>query len=258
MTDTTVLVVQTIFVGALGAAIGSFLNVVVERTRAEQSFLRGRSKCPHCGRSLHWFEMVPLLSFVALGGACRTCRTRLSVQYLLLESVTATVFMTIWLVFGWTWETPLGWVVAAFMMLIAVYDGKWALVPDEFSLPLIFLGGAWAFLHGLSWSEIVIGGAAGGAFFGLQHLLSRGRWVGTGDIFLGMGLGLLLGWQQLATALILAYLVGACVAAVGIFLRKTKVGMSIAFGPYLMGAGFAAWLFGPAIVMWYLLNVTTF
>ena len=258
MSETTTLIIQTIFAGALGAAVGSFLNVVVLRMRANQPFLHGHSRCPHCGRQLRWWELVPVGSFLALGGRCRTCRHRLSAQYLLLECLTAAVFMTIFLRYGWSFLTPFGWVVGSTMLLIATYDGKWSLIPDEFSY--LFIGSSliWVLIAQQSWLETLYGLFAGAIFFGLQYVLSRGKWIGSGDIFIGLGLGLLLGWRMFFTALVMAYLSGAIVAAIQIIRRRKSVGTTMPFAPYLMAGGFAAWLFGPAIVNWYVLYVARF
>jgi prepilin signal peptidase PulO-like enzyme (type II secretory pathway) len=258
MSATALLAVQTVTIAILGAATGSFLNVVILRTKNERSWLRGRSACPHCGRQLRWWELIPVGSFLALGGRCRRCRRRLSLQYLIVECVTAAVFAMVFLRFGWTWETPVAMVIAASMIMIAVYDGRWALIPDSFSWLFVGSTTVWAALQYRQWLAAVIGLGLGLVFFGLQYWLSRGRWLGSGDIFLGAGLGLLLGWQQLLTALILAYLAGAMVAATRIIARRLTARSTMAFGPYLMAGGLAAWLVGPSIVRWYLLYVTRF
>jgi leader peptidase (prepilin peptidase)/N-methyltransferase len=255
---TGVVVIQTLMAGAFGASIGSFANVIIMRTHAGRSYLTGRSACPHCGRSLRWWELIPVLSFVALGGRCRTCRHRLTLQYILLECLSAAIFMTVWLRFGWTWLMPLGWVVGTVMLIIAIYDFHWSLIPDEFSIFFIIAGLASGLVARIPLWEIALGGGLGAAFFGLQHVLSRGRWVGSGDILLGLGLGLLLGWRDLLVTLVIAYLVGSVIASVQIIRHRASTKKAMAFGPYLMAAGFVVWLWGPAIVQWYLLYVIRF
>jgi len=258
MSESAIIAWQALVIGALGAAVGSFLNVVLVRTAGHRPYLVGRSACPHCGRTLRWYELVPVGSFLMLGGRCRTCRKRLSVQYLLMECLTAALFMLVFLRFGFSLMTPLGMVVVSAMLLIAMYDLRWSLIPDEFSYLLIAAGLLAASVGGVSWVDLMVGVLAGGAFFGGQYLLSRGRWIGSGDIFLGIALGALLGWRALALALGLAYFLGALVAIVQIMRHRTKVGRAMAFGPYLMIGGLLAWLYGEVLINWYLLDVIQF
>ncbi len=236
---------------ALGAAVGSFLNVVVERTRAETSPWRGRSACPHCGRTLAWFELVPIMSWVALGGRCRTCRTRLAVQYLAMEILTAACFLLVWQVYGLSWVTLVGWGVVMAMIALATYDAKWSLLPDEWSLALAGLGIVVALATDRSILDILAGGVIGAGFFAAQWVGSRGRWVGSGDILLGFSLGLLLGWRMFGLALLLGYMSGAIIASIQILRKKLSLQQSMPFGPYLLGAGLIAWLYGSDIVQWY-------
>lgn len=258
MSDATVTALQALIIGAIGASVGSFLNVVIVRIAAERPFIRGRSSCPHCGRTLAWYELVPVGSFLFLGGRCRTCRKRLTVQYLLLECLTAAMFILVFLTFGFSLLTLSGWLVVSAMVLIALYDARWSLIPDQFSYILIGAGLLTAFISNVPLIDVFFGVLAGGAFFGGQFLLSRGRWIGSGDIFLGLGLGALLGWRALAVALGLAYFLGAVYALILILSRRTRLGRSMAFGPFLMVGGLIAWLYGESLINWYLLDVIRF
>lgn len=238
-------------VAALGAASGSFINVVVERTHALTSPWRGRSACPKCRRTLSWFELVPVLSWLALRGKCRTCRARISHQYPLMELLTAVTFFAVWLSFDWSWLTLVGWGIVGLMIALTVYDAKWSLLPDEWSYALAGLGLVAASLSSLSLIDSMIGGAVGAGFFGLQWLASRGRWVGSGDILLGLSLGALLGWRMVGLALLIGYMSGALVAAIQILRRRLTLEQSMPFGPYLLLGGFVAWLYGNSLVDWY-------
>ena len=235
----------------LGLAAGSFLNVLILRTRQAASPWRGRSKCMSCGHALSWHELLPLASFLWLRGKCRHCRAALSWQYPLVEAGTAIVFGLVAWRFGLTWLTVWGWVAASAMMAVAVYDARWSLLPDSFSIALAVAGAGFAAASRLPLADIGLGLAAGVAFFGAQYVLSRGRWVGSGDVLLGGALGLLLGWRMLGLSLLLAYLVGAVVASILLLMRRQKAQGAIAFGPYLVAGAFTAWLWGPGIVDWY-------
>lgn len=237
--------------GAAGAAVGSWLNVIILRLRADRQWWRGRSACPHCGAILRWWEMVPVVSYIALGGRCRKCRQALAWQYLIVEIVSAAGFILVWRQFGFSWLLPAALAVTAAMILVAVYDARWALIPDSFSGLLVGASITAALLNRLPFLDMVIGGLGGGLVFAGQHVLSRRRWVGSGDIWLGLGLGLLLGWRALLLALFLAYMGGALVAMVLIAARKLKPSSTMPFGPYLMAAGFVTWLWGERLIDWY-------
>ena len=241
-----------LLVVCLGAAVGSFINVVVLRTQAQQSWLVGHSHCPHCGATLRWFELVPVVSYLIQRGQCRRCRGRLAVQYILVEAVTALAFMLVFRAFGPNWTTVIGWLVTASMIAIAVYDWRWSLVPDEFSFTLIATAILTSWLMENLLIDIILGAVFGFCFFGLQYALSRGRWVGSAELLLGLGLGILLGWKWLGLALLVAYMIGALGAAILIATRRAKRSSLIPFAPILMLGGFIAWLWGPNVVQWYL------
>ncbi|MBI5466703.1 MAG: prepilin peptidase [Candidatus Kerfeldbacteria bacterium] len=244
-----------VLAGALGAAVGSFLNVIILRTRLGESSVRGRSRCPHCGRDLSWLELIPVASFAWLRGRCRHCRKHISWQYPIVEGLTAAAFIGVVLAQPLTLLTLLSWIVASCLLIIAVYDFRWALLPDGFTLSLAIVGLVSALVGGLPPLEVLLGGLAGAGFFGLQYVLSKKRWVGSGDILLGGALGLLLGWRMLGLALFLAYFIGALVASVLLLLKRQHASASIPFGPYLAIGGYLAWVWGTAIMNWYALHV---
>lgn len=239
----------------LGLAIGSFLNVVIIRTHIATSPWRGRSKCLQCGHALAWYDNIPLVSFSWLRGRCRYCRTVLTWQYPLVEAGTALVFMVVAGQYGLTWWTIWGWMISALMIAIAVYDARWSLLPDSFSIALAIAGFGFALASGVPWLMLLIGGAAGAAFFGLQFLVSRGRWVGSGDILLGAALGLMLGWRMLAVSLQISYLVGALVASVLLLIRRQTTKGAMAFGPFLVLGAWIVWLWGSVLVDWFFSHV---
>lgn len=238
----------------LGLAAGSFLNVLILRTHQETSPWFGRSKCMHCGHRLSWREVFPLASFLWLRGKCRHCKKALSWQYPLVEAVTAVLFVIVVIHFGLSWWTIWAWLITSIMIAIAVYDARWALLPDSFSVSLAIIGAGFAFAFGLPPVEIVLGLVAGLGFFGLQYFASQGRWVGSGDILLGGALGVLLGWRMLGLSLLIAYFVGAIIASILLLLHRQKAQGTMAFGPYLVVGGFVAWLWGEQIVTWYFNN----
>ncbi|MBI2984292.1 MAG: prepilin peptidase [Candidatus Kerfeldbacteria bacterium] len=248
MTDHPVLLV---LVFVLGAAVGSWLNVVILRTHNQTPHWLGRSRCPHCHRTLEWWELIPVVSFIALGGRCRTCHRDLDPQYLIVELLTGVAFLIVWRAMGWTAVLLTAWLVAAAMISIAVYDARWSVIPDSFTLSLALAAILFVTLSRQPWLDSLLGGLVGATFFALQYFLSRRRWVGSGDILLGLALGLLLGWRMLGLALMGAYFLGALSASTLIILRRANHGSAMAFGPYLMLGGFLTWLWGPQVVEWY-------
>ncbi len=240
-----------VIVGLLGAAVGSFLNVVILRTHQDRPWWRGRSACPKCGHDLRWYELIPVFSFVALGGECRYCHHTLTRQYFLVEVLTVIAFIITFAHEGGLLPTLLAWLTVSVMIALAVYDARWSLLPDSFSIVFGLAAALFSVLSHRPVLDILAGGIGGALFFGLQFVLSRRQWVGSGDILLGAGLGLLLGWRWLTLCLFLAYLSGAIVAATLIITRRVKNSGNLAFGPYLLSAGFVSWMWGDRIIDWY-------
>lgn len=238
-----------------GLAIGSFLNVVVLRTQAKVSWL-GRSYCPQCTTQLLWYELLPVVSFMALRGQCRHCTQSISWQYPLVESATAILFA----VFGyWFWSEPLHMVVYLFfvtlLIVLFVYDLRYYLLPDRFTLPGIVLGVIGSQFLGITLLDSIIGMSVGASFFLVQFLWSRGRWVGGGDVRLGAVMGAMLGWPTIIVALLLAYAIGTVVAVILLILRKTNMQGRLPFGTCLTSATIIALLFGPQLLYWYLHDI---
>ena len=236
-----------------GALIGSFLNVIVLRTAGHRSFMTGRSRCPNCGRTLTWFELVPVFSYVMLGGRCRTCKKNISLQYVLMEVLTATTFAIVWLRFGWSLMTVTGWLVTATLLIIAVYDARWSLIPDGFTASLVVAAATVTILGPVNWLNIFLGVVIGAGVFFFQYLVSRGTWVGSGDVLLGGALGLLLGWRLVLGAIGLSYILGA-VVAMPLLLRGGAKKM-MPFGPFLALGSWLVWLWGAWLWQWYLLHL---
>lgn len=219
--------------GAMGLALGSFGNVLIYRLHANQTIL-GRSQCPSCHRTLTWYELFPVLSFVVLGGKCRTCRHRISVRYPIVELGAMAVFLFA------VWLNPIDPLIAFFTALVlyflwlaCAFDATYQQVPDLFTLLIALIAFIVTLITGDIFSSL-LGAALMLMWFGGQWLLSRGSFVGTGDIFLATALGFWFGWPQALVLLIVSYMVGAiivlCMMALGIINKHKK---RIAFVPFL-------------------------
>lgn len=248
-----------------GLAVGSFLNCVIYRLGKKKSFLKGRSFCPHCRHGLSWLDLIPVFSFFLLKAKCRYCHKKISWQYPLVELATALLFVLVGCrnleLYGytnlWLWHSGFLLVISAFLIVIFVYDLKHYLIPDKVIFPAI----AVAFLyHSLSswffgsWNSWFYGlGAAFGAmgFFLLIFLISRGNWLGFGDVKLVFFLGLILGWPNVLAGLFLSFMIGALIGTILIFFGKKGLKSEVPFAPFLVMGTLIALFWGEKFVSWY-------
>ena len=221
----------TILFAVLGLACGSFINVLAYRVPERLSIL-GRSKCPGCRHTLGASELIPVVSFLFLRGHCRSCGMAIAWQYPIVEVLGALLFALPLRLHPVDMPAAISLALALqSLLLIAVTDARTQRIPDVFSLAFLFLSIAYAVLLPL-WSPW--GALLGGGFFALQWLLSGGRWVGSGDMILGLSIGILLGSLPLTIiALAVAYIAGAAMAAILLFMKLKRRNETIAFGPFL-------------------------
>lgn len=254
---------MVVFVLILGLFIGSWLNVVVRRLYRQESFVRGFSKCLFCGHRLYPIDLVPVLSYLYLGGRCRYCRHRFSALYPFFELLTGIIFVLIFLAIlpsANIWELNyfsgikllVWWTLACFLLIVFLYDWKYYLVLDQVVWPAAVIALVANLFFGYSLASLLLGAIAGGGFFGLQYLLSRGRWIGGGDIYLGVLMGLVLGWPQILTALFLSYVLGSLVSLFLIALHLKRWKDRIPFGTFLSLGTIITMLYGQRLLSWYL------
>lgn len=242
----------------IGLLIGSFINAAEYRMnkgeRITWSAGKGaeRSKCIHCATTLVFFDLVPVLSFIALRGNCRYCQKSISWQYPIVELVSAIACAAAAVRFGLSIQAVFVAIFSTILLFIFIYDYKYQLILDKVSVPAMLLAAVAAWIMQRDAVDLAIGALIGGGFFWLQYVASRGKWIGGGDIRLGILMGLLLGWQVTIAALILSYVGGAIIAVILIVQKKAKMQSHIPFGTFLTVATFACLLFGEEIVQWYL------
>lgn len=213
-----------------GLAIGSFGNVLSHRLPAGQS-ISGRSNCPHCKGCIAWYDLLPLVSYLCLVGRCRNCKQRIHWQYPVVELLSGLLFAVAHL---WTQDPVLGGVLAMIfwlLLIITVIDLQTQTIPDALNFPLITLGILYSFLLGsFSWLALVLGAAP----FALQWAISRGRWVGSGDIILGAGIGAMLGmWPKVLIWLLVSYVGGALVVCILLITKQATRRSYVPFAPFL-------------------------
>ncbi len=261
-----------IFIFILGLIIGSFINCLVYRLYTEQSFIRSRSFCPHCRVIIRWFDNIPLLSYLLLRGRCRACRQKISLSYPLVELAGGLLFLLVFLVVRPDFTYPLAWPLiltiirdwffAAVLLALFLYDFKYYLVPDIIAIPSALLALAFNLTIHLStsslsdfWSVLgryLLAGAVAGGFFLLLFIISRGRWIGGGDIRLGFLMGFLVGWPLVLVALFLAYVSGALIGLGLIAAQKKTMQSIVPFGTFLAPATIITLLFGGQLLNFYL------
>jgi len=275
------IVLTLVALAIFGLIFGSFVNAFVWRLHEQEalkskptqtkdklaklSILRGRSMCPNCSHQLSGKDLVPVLSWLSLQGKCRYCKKPISWQYPVVELLTAALFVAS---YSW-WPMVLnGFGMLAFVlwlvfllgfMALAVYDFKWYLLPDKVVWPLvslavlelgihiIFFGGGLRAFWEAAFSVLVASG-----FFYAMYVVSKGKWIGGGDVKLGLVIGLLVG-GPLSALLVLyfASILGMFVSLPLLLNKKVKRSSVIPFGPFLITATIIVQLFGADITEWF-------
>lgn len=236
--------------------MGSFANVLIDRVQIGKS-IQGRSKCDFCGYILSWFDNIPIISFLIIKGRCRKCHRKLSWQYPLMEVLMGLIFvLTFWLiqknqlfqVSNFNFESFFiafyYFFVAYILWVILVWDLKYMIIPDF--LVLIGIVGTFifqiyltvnaGFLMGLENNLIsaLLGGLVVSGFFGFLFYISKGKWIGGGDVKLGFWLGLMVGFKMTYFLLLFSYVFGAVVSVFLLLFFKKKMKSQIPFGPFLI------------------------
>lgn len=243
---------QAILIFVLGLVVGSFLNVVVFRIDNLKTIWLSRSHCPKCKKTLLWYDMVPVLSYLVLHGKCRFCKTKISSQYPIVEFFTGLAFLLLFLMFGLTFALFFYLVIFSILIVVFVYDLKFQMVPESFvwvALVLALLG-SWYFGNFGFWN-MILGGVVGAAIPGILVWVSKERWMGSGDIKIGAILGALCGYPVVLFGMFLAFLVGAIVGLIYIKVVGKTIKAAIPFAPFIIFAAYVSVMYGAAIVSWY-------
>jgi leader peptidase (prepilin peptidase)/N-methyltransferase len=263
-----------IIAAVFGLLVGSFLNVVIYRMpkmmqRESDNYVASesglplphtdrfnlmvpRSRCGHCGHQITALENIPVVSWLALGGKCRSCKTPISARYPVIEALTGVLSAALVWRFGSGW-TGLATLLFAYLLIAMTFiDADTKLLPDDLTYPLLWAG-LLVNLNGtfVPLADAVIGAAAGylvlWSVYWLFKLLTGKEGMGYGDFKLLAALGAWLGWMMLPTIILLSSIVGAVVGIGLILFAKRGRDNPIPFGPYLAAAGMIALLFGPQI-----------
>lgn len=233
-----------------GITIGSFLNVCIYRIPLHQSIVTSPSHCMTCGRKLRWYDMIPVFSWIVLGGKCRNCKSKISVQYPIIEALNGALYVLIFIVNGLTWVSFIYCLMASALLTLSLIDWRTYEIPFGINVFLFVLGIASTVLDSSNWINHLIGAVCVSGILGILYFLSNGTAIGGGDIKLMFACGLLLGWQRILLAFVLGCIVGSVVHVMRI--KTQGAGRVLAMGPYLSVGILLAALWGNSWISWYL------
>jgi leader peptidase (prepilin peptidase)/N-methyltransferase len=240
-----------------GAIVGSFLNVCIYRIPKEESIVFPGSHCPHCQRSIPFYDNIPLLSYLLLRAKCRYCKGPISLQYPLVEGVTALGSFFLFERFGVSWSYLFYFSFLASLIVITVIDLYHQIIPDVISLPGIGVGLITSFiLPQLTFLNSLTGALLGGGSLFLvatfyQWLFKR-EGMGGGDVKLLAMIGAFLGWKAVILTILLGSVIGSVIGVIVMMLKGKNLKYAIPFGPFLSLGAALSLFYGETIIIWYL------
>lgn len=247
--------VWLIYAALFGAVIGSFLNVVIYRLPIGQSIVSPPSRCPKCGYKLRWFDNIPIFGWLLVGGRCRECRNPISIQYPIVELITALLFVLV------VWLTPPGPLLAARLLLVCILivlfgiDLEHQILPNSITLPGIIAGVLLSTLGPPGVRDALIGVVLGGgilyAIAWAYYLWRREEGLGMGDVKMLAMVGAFLGWKAVLVTLVLSSFSGAIIGVVLIAAQRGSMKLALPFGTFLAIGALVAMFVGDPLVAWY-------
>lgn len=239
-----------------GAIVGSFLNVCIHRLPRGASVVWPASACPRCRRALAWYENIPVVSYLALRGRCRTCAAPISVRYPIVELLTAAMFAAAWWYYGpgllLASRVTLG---CALIVLFAI-DLEHQILPNVITVPGMLIGFALSFFTEPGWLGSLLGIVVGGGIlltFAYAYLwLRRQEGLGMGDFKMLAMIGAFVGWKLVLVTLMLASFAGSAIGLALVASRRGSMASKLPFGTFLAVGAAAAATVGPDLLDWYL------
>lgn len=243
-----------VFLFFLGILLGSFYNVVGLRLPNNQSFIKmdDRSYCPACKKTLTWYELIPILSYLIQGGKCRGCKKKIAVIYPIGEFLTGLFFALSFVQFGLQKELIIALFFVSMLMIIFITDISYMVIPNKvllFFLPIFIILRIMEPLD--SWWNSIIGAVTGFVLIFIIILVSRGG-MGAGDMKLFGVLGIVLGFEKILLTFFFACLIGAVIGMILILLKIVKRKQPVPFGPFIVIAALISYFYGDAMIKWYL------
>lgn len=244
----TILLYLIIFL--YGIVIGSFLNVLIYRLPKKENIVTTRSHCMNCGYQLKWYDLVPIFSYLALGGRCRKCKTRISVQYPIIEALNGILYLIIFIRFGMSVDSLLYCLLFSALLTLSVIDFRTYEIPVGINVFILLLGLVRVVTDWSNWSDYLIGFLTVSIFLYLIYIVTHGRGIGGGDVKLMAVCGLVLGWKLVVLGFFLGCIIGSICHLIR--MKVSDAGHVLAMGPYLSVGVMIAALFGNQMINWYL------
>lgn len=243
---------MAVFVFVFGLIIGSFLNVCIYRIPKKESIVMDSSHCPFCNSRIKHFDLIPVFSYLILGGKCRNCRTKISVRYPVVELLNAILYMVCFWHYGWVYHIIPKCILCSVLIVISFIDFDTKEIPNGSVLIILICGMINIWLDpGLTWINGLIGFFAASLPMFLIALISGGG-MGGGDIKLMAAAGLFLGWSNILTAFFIACLVAGFTGLVLILTKKKGRKDKIPFGPFLAFGILLTMFYGNEMITRYL------
>lgn len=253
MTNPEVVLYIIIFI--YGITFGSFLNVCIYRIPKKESIAKERSHCMQCGYQLKWYDLVPVFSYLCLGGKCRKCKTKIAIQYPLVELANGILYVAVFFINGFQISSFLYCFLTSALIVLSVIDFRTFEIPLGINIFILVLGIIRVITDYENWISYLIGAVVVSGFMAVVIVITNGSGFGGGDLKLMAAAGLLLGWKRILLAFLLGCIIGSIchVARMAYDNAKHREAEHVlAFGPYLAMGIFIAALWGDSMIGWYL------
>ncbi len=249
--------IEIVLIFILGLIVGSFSNVCIYRIPRNESIVYPASHCPKCRSNISPKDNIPLLSFILLKGRCRNCKSKISIQYPIVELLTGLIYLIIYLIFGLSIQTLIYIILSSALIIIAFIDLNEQIVPDVISLPGIVVGFIISFFAPyILFINSALGVLIGGGIIliiGLAgSVIFKKEAMGGGDVKLAAMIGAFLGWRYIIISLFLGFFLGALAGIILIMSKIKSREDAIPFGPFIVLGSFITLLWGEKIISWYI------
>lgn len=247
---TTLNIILYIMIFIYGIVIGSFLNVCIYRIPKDENIAKVRSHCMSCGYRLKWYDLIPIFSYLCLGGKCRKCKTHIAVQYPVVEFFNGVLYLLVFVVNGFQISSILYCLLTSALIVLSVIDFRTFEIPFGINIFIFVLGIIQIIIDFGNWLNYLLGFFIVSAFMWIVIWLTKGKGFGGGDMKLMAAAGLLLGWKRILLSFLLGCIIGSICHVIR--MKATKEEHILAFGPYLSIGIFLSALWGEAMIQWYL------
>ncbi len=238
-----------IIVFLYGIVIGSFLNVCIYRLPQKENIVKIRSHCMSCGYQLKWYDLVPLFSYLFLGGKCRQCKQKISLQYPAVELLNGVLYCMVFAEYGFSIESLLYALLVSALITLSVIDFRTYEIPVGINLFILALGLIRVITDDSNWLSYAVGFLLVSGFLYIVYWITRGRGIGGGDIKLMAVCGLLLGWKLILLSFVLGCIIGSVIHLIR--MKVSGQGHVLAFGPYLSMGVMLSVFAGNQMIAWY-------